>query len=138
MSGQISLDGSFTVTPPGSGIGSSFPGGAVNMPMTLTPTPKQSLVRSGPDVRTINSSDAYVTLTGVGDDDAVTKANTLYLRNNGPMMVKLTFDSSPSADIESEFPLYGTIVLECGDTKYLKKVEVKGSGTIEFFVSGNQ
>lgn len=133
--GQLILDGSIVTAPPGSGVG-QFPGGAVTIPLVLSPSPKQSVVRSGPDVRQV-SSNVYVTLTGVGADDAVTKANTVYLKTNSPMMVKATYDNTPDADIESEFPLFGIWIAEPGDTKYLKKVEVKGSGTIEFLVSGN-
>lgn len=134
---QIILDGTLTVAPPGSGV-CGFPNGAVSIPLGLSPSPKQSVVRSGPDVRQVSSPSAYVQLTGVGSSDAVTRGNTVYLKTNSPFMVRATFDNTPDADIEAEFPVSGVWVLESGDTKYLKKVEVKGSGSVEFLVSGNQ
>lgn len=132
----IQVDGTLTLTPPGSGL-CGVPGGALSVPLALSPHPKQSCV-SASGARQVSSPSAYVQLSGVGDTDTVTKANTVYLKTNSPMMIKLTFDNSPDADIESEFPLYGIHLSECGDTKYLKKIEVKGSGTVELVASGNQ
>jgi len=86
----------------------------------------------------VSSPSAYAQLTGVGEDDTVTHANTVYLKTNSPFMVKATYDNTPDADLVAEFPVYGVWVHECGDTKYLKKLEVKGSGSVELLVSGNQ
>lgn len=135
MSGQITLEGNLTAGSPGCGC--SFPGGSSTVPLAFSPSPKQSVVRSGPDVRMITSA-VYVDLLVVGATGTVTKANTAYLKVNSPMMIRATYDNTPDPDIVSEFPLSGTWIIEPGDTKYLKKVEVKGSGSVEFLVSGNQ
>lgn len=84
----------------------------------------------------LNTGGSYVTLPGVGAGSTVTQADTLYLFSSSPILVRLTFSSSP--DIVSVLPVDGFFMQEVDATHYLKLVETNGSGTIEYFASGQQ
>ena len=116
----------------------TFPGGRTDISLILTPTAKQAGVMTGVALRTISSPLAYVALTGVGASDTVTQANFLYLRTNAPMLVRLTFEDGANPDIVAIVPVFGVFVYEVDVSRYLKLVEVLGSGQVEWFASGPQ
>lgn len=87
----------------------------------------------------ISSAVAFVPLDGVGTGESVTKGNTLYLRTNSPFLIRFTFaDPAGGADIVSVLPIQGLHISEYQLPGYLKLLEAKGVGGIEYFVSGNE
>lgn len=135
--GQIKLDGSLSIGPVSSGD-NAFPASTSLVQFASFPNPKPSLVDSGFTVRQMASPSAFVQLFGVGEDDAVTQADTLYFKCQQKMRVRVTFADTPD-DLESELVVVGTLVLESDQsTNYIKKLEVKGTGPIEYLVSGQR
>ena len=116
----------------------SFPGGRTDISLILTPTSKPAGVMTGVALRTINSPSSYVALTGVGVTDTVTQSNFVYLRTNAPMLIRLTFKDGSNPDIVSVLPMNGACVYEVDVSRYLKLIEVMGSGQVEWFASGPQ
>lgn len=136
MAESVSLTGTL-IAGPGTVTESSFPGGVTNIPIALTPPAKSFNVDSG-GTRSVSSPSAYVALTGVGVADTVTQGKFLYLRTSTPMLVRLTTVNPPGADVVSVVPVQGLLVLEFDPAKYLKLLEVQGSGVVEWFVCGEQ
>ena len=128
---QLQLDGTVTVGPTTSGS-NTFPG-AINTVSFSSMKPAQ--VYSS-DVRQVSSPSAYVALSGVGSTDTVTKANFLYIKTNAPMLIRTTMDDAPSDIVAAEW-VQGTFIKEFPSNHELVLLEVQGTGTIEYFVSGN-
>lgn len=136
MSSQnvVTLKASILAGPPKSTCG-KFPSGLVSLEFELRPPNKNAAVMAQ-HVRDVSSPSAYVTLGGVGTGQAVTQASFLYLRTSVAMDLRLT--TSDSVDVVSVHPVDGVLLMEFPAAKYLKLLEVQGSGTLEYFVSGNQ
>jgi hypothetical protein len=86
------------------------------------------------NAKQITSPAAYVTLDGIGTGETVTQGIFLYARTNQPMTLRMTTQGAP--DLVAEVPIYGTTLLQFPQANYLKLLEVKGSGTIEYLVAG--
>lgn len=134
---QLRITGSLTCGP-AIVTDNTFPAGSSTTEFTSTPSPKPSAVDTGLPTRQVNSPSSYTTLTGVGDTDTVTKADTLYLRTVSPMLVRLTFAQTGGPDLASEVPVHGLLLVEVPTAQYLKLVEVKGAGAVEYLASGQQ
>lgn len=132
---QLKVEGSFVASPP-TVTDATFPGAVFNAKLQLLPSPKQSSVWSG-DVKNLNSPSAYVTLSGLGPSDNVTRANTFYIRCTSPIYVRYTTVALPDP-IVAEIPVQGLCILEFPDANAATLIEVKGTGFLEYFVSGNQ
>ena len=131
---QVQLDGTVTVGPVTSGS-TSFPGAINTVSFSTTPTPKAAQVYSS-EVRQVSSPSAYAVLSGVGASDNVTKANFLYLKTNAPVLLRTTMvATSPLVAVEW---VQGVLIKEYPDGHELYLLEVQGTGTVEYFVSGNQ
>jgi hypothetical protein len=81
-------------------------------------------------------SPAYQTLEGVGPGRTVPKGNFLYFKTTSQVQLRLTTDDGLGGSVLSLLPVYGLVVLEIDDSKYLKLLEAQGSGPIEYLVSG--
>lgn len=126
------------------GVGESgFPSGVLQVAFGLAGSTPDDGSKPSPQkfwaAPTINSPAAYVTLGGVGTGQSVTQANLLYLRTIAAMNFRLTFlDPAGGADIVAIIPaVLGLLILEPSVTGYLKLLEVKGVGKVEYFASGN-
>jgi hypothetical protein len=87
----------------------------------------------------INSANAFVELDGVGSTDPVTQGNFLFLRTVVPMVMRLTMaDPAGGPDLVSQVPVHGLLITEFSAAGYLKLLEIKGVGGVEWFISGNQ
>lgn len=87
--------------------------------------------------RQINSPSAYVPLQGVGPTDTVTQGNTLYLKSNAPVNIRITQDDgSGGTDVTEMLGVHGLVVREFSTIYPLELVEIQGSATIEYFFSG--
>jgi hypothetical protein len=140
---QLTISGTLVEQPPPGCESPAFPSGVTSVPFGLNtaPCPKNSNASTGARVQTINSPSAFVTLSGVGATDNVTQGDTSYVRvRSGGFQLRLTFNNPASGSIVSVLPLAGLHILECdaGSGFYLTKVELQGSGTVEFFASGQQ
>lgn len=135
--GRISLTGEVSVQPDVVSD-TTFPGAVKSAQLSSTPTVKSSTVDSGIAKRLINSPNAFLALSGVGTNDDVTRGDTLYIKSNSPIQVRLTFAQISGGDLVSTVPLFGTCILEIPSDQYLKTIEAKGAGTIEYLISGSQ
>lgn len=115
---------------------SAFPSGLINASFALKPSTKPAPV-SVYDVRNLASPSSFVQLRGIGTNETVTKGNTLYLRTDAAMTLRLTFDDGAGGDVVSTFPVDGLFIVEASDAKFLKLAEAQGVGVVEYFASGN-
>jgi hypothetical protein len=135
--GQLKFEGTITVGPVVKASG-QVPSSVSTVDLESQPSPKSSAVDTGFSTRQINSSGDFVTLGSIGADGDVTRADTLYFRSTSPMRVRVTFADTPD-DVVAELVLQGTLVIEAPPSpNYIKLVEVKGVGTIEYLASGQQ
>lgn len=134
--GQVSLQGTL-IAGPVSASDTTFPGGSFNVPFATTPSPKPVQVQSG-DLRQVQSPLAYVTLSGIGATDTVTRGELLYLRTNVPMNIRITTKQTPGPDLVQVSKVNGLLIQEFPSAQYLVLLEAEGSGQIEYFVSGPQ
>jgi len=138
--GQLSLSGSLIAGPPCSGT-DQFPSSVTTLALALQYTPKGFGVATGILQRNIAvSNESWVTLSGVGATDTVTKCDTIYIRSNGPLTMELTTDdgTGTNTNVVSLIPLNGLALLEFNENKWLKLVRLSGTATIEYFACGLQ
>ncbi len=135
---QVVLDGTLSVGPQ-QATDQQFPSMSVGEPLALTPAQKLSNACTGAVIRQLNSPSAYSTLQGVGPTDTVQKGDTLYLRSNAPILLRLTMaDPGGGSDVVSVLSTYGLVLMEFQPTGYLKVLEAKGVGTLTYLISGPQ
>jgi hypothetical protein len=136
--GQSVLDGTIVMGPASGGSG-TFPSSVDTMQLELNPSTKQFGAATGTVQRPLNSPSAYVTLSGVGTTDTVQRCDTVCIRTDSPIKVRLTFlDPDGGADIVSIIPVQGVLLLEPPTSGYVKLVEAKGSARIEYMAAGLQ
>lgn len=128
------LQGTLRAGPSSSSCSGSFPSGLVNVTFESSPARKSTPV-SCYHVRAVNSPASYAALAGIGTNETVTQALILYLKTSGPMLVRITTEETPD-DVVSVIPVDGLMILEFQAARYLKLVEVQGSGTVEYFAGG--
>jgi hypothetical protein len=115
---------------------SSFPAGLLAVSLALAKGTKDAKVHAA-TVRALSSAGGYTSLRGVGSGEPVTKGTFLYLRTSAEMLVRFTtFDAG--GDVLAVLPIFGVVILEFNEAKYLKLVEAQGSGTIELVVIGSE
>ena len=137
--GQISLDGTITSGPPTSVPPGATPAATDTIPLSTLATPKGWNVVTGPNSRNVASSfGTFSTLSGLGAADSVTQGTFLYLRASAPLQLRMTqANLAGGADIVSVHQVTGPLVQEFPDAGYLKLLEVSGTATVEWLVSGN-
>lgn len=136
--GQLVISGTLTIGPSACGTG-VFPTSTDTVTLDTTPSPKTSIVASGTISRYVTSPSSYVTLSGVGATDTVTKGDTLFFRCDAA--VKLRFvqaDPAGGSDITSVINVQGMLLQEFPLTGYLKTLEVMGTARLEYAFSGLQ
>lgn len=134
--GRINVSGVVEGGPENAGS-ATFPAATFTSPLALLASAgKQFGVATGVLTRTLNSPSAYVTLDGVGPSATVTQGDTLYLKTDGQMQLRLTNDDGAGGTTQAVVPVHGLVVLEFPSTKALELLEAQGSGKIEYLVSG--
>ena len=81
----------------------------------------------------------FAALSGVGTGQTVTKADTLYLRSNGPLLLQLTCldgTGTNTPDTPIVVPCAGLFLAEFSSGRELVAIEAKGSAQIEYLASG--
>lgn len=138
----LSLTGKLVESPPTAcDYPSPVPSAVTTVPFTLNCNPKSSNVSTGAKTRNVLSPAAFVQLSGVGAGDDVTQADTVYARvKSGLFQLRVTYNNPPGSPIVSVLPFAGLIILEpdAGNGYYVTKLEVQGTGVIEYFASGQQ
>ena len=136
MGEAVQLSGTLTAGPTGSSD-SAFPGGVTNLPLTLSPAARPYNVATGPMVRNVvTSAGVFQTLDGV--PNTVSQATFLYFRSTQPMLLRKTRVEPSAADVVTVEAIQGVHMMEYDPSRYLKLLEISGTGYIEYFVSGNQ
>lgn len=129
------IEGPATQTDP------QFPSGVTTIPFTLNQgsNPKSVGVTTGAKVRNVQSPAAFVVLSGVGATDDVTQGSFVYMRvTTGSFQFRVTFNNPAGGSIVSVLPSAGIFVHEPDATTgfYVTKLEVQGTGTIEYYAAG--
>ena len=136
---ELTISGTLTESPQTSGD-SPFPSATTTIPFVQNPatSPKTPAVSTGRKLINASSPAAFVTADGVGADQTVTQATTLYARTTAAgFKLRLTFaDPQGGADIVSVVPLSGVFLLEPDPAGYCKKIEYQGAGQLELYASG--
>jgi hypothetical protein len=141
---QVLVSGSLTVSPPtvvGTVLSSSplgtVPAGVSQVPLVLSMSPKQSAVNTGLRHKALNSPSSFVTLSGLGASDDVTTADTLYLKSDSAIQIRLTMqDPAGGSPIVSIETLIGLKVQEFPQAGYLTLLEAMGIANLELMISG--
>ena len=128
-----SLDGG-----PASSTTESFPASSFSAPLRFRENTKGFSVATGVLTRKLNSVGAFVPLQGVGATDTVTKGTFLYLKSDAAIEVRLTTDDGSGGSVLAVLPPSGFVMIELDPVKFLKLLEAKGLGSLEYFVCGNE
>jgi hypothetical protein len=140
--GLLRCDGTLVESPPPCGdYPPNVPSAVTSIPFTLNNVPKTSNVSTGAKTRQVQSPSAFVQLSGVGPTDDVTQCDTFYVRvKSGLFQIRVTYNNPAGGTIVSVNPINGLFIQEAdaADNFYVTKLEVQGSGTIEYFASGQQ
>lgn len=133
--GQLNLNGQILAGPPQSG-GNGFPAASFNVPLQTLQTPKGFQVGTGVLTQIVNSPSAFVPLNGVATDAAVTQGDFLYLKVNAAVILRITTDDGAGGTNIVEVPVHGVIIMEFPTLNALEVLEVQGTGTVEYLVTG--
>lgn len=137
--GVLTIDGTLTGKPD-SGATGTFPSGYSTVPFTLFGTQKTYAASTGVNQASIAINAAYAALPDIGSSTKVTHADTLYVRTNKLVNVRVTSDDGIGGSVVAVLPVKGLLVLEFDSTKYLKLVEIQGHPTelttVEWWASG--
>jgi hypothetical protein len=139
---QAKLSGNI-IAGPAEGVSNGFASMTLNDQLSFQPSGDQGIAfQVATGVLTCNVSTAspsWRTLAGVGGAaDAVSQGNLLYAKSNGQMFLRITFENGSDPDIVSIYPLNGgPLIMPIDPARYLKLLEVQGSGQLLYFVCGN-
>lgn len=84
----------------------------------------------------INSPGAFVALTTVGPTAPVKQGDFLYLRANAAVEVRLTTDDGAGGQTVTTLPPTDFLMMTFSATRPLELLEVRGTATIAYLVSG--
>jgi hypothetical protein len=136
--GQTRLDASLSAGPPNAGE-SVFPGTTANIPVNLTPNPKNWQHATGVLTRVVNvATPAWLTLDGVGATATISECGLLYFRSSAPLNLRITQTVAGVGSVVTEHRVYGLFIWEPPESEPLTLLEVQGNGTIEYFAQGQR
>ena len=137
MSGQLRLEGTLTVGPKCVGADRSLT--TISLLLAGGCCSKSFGASSGvvqADLP-IAAATAYVALPGIGTAPAVTHATFLYFFASSPILLRFTTDDGAGGSVViADVPLDGLLVQEFSSARFLKLLEVKGSGSVEYLAAG--
>lgn len=131
--GSVSLQGALIGGPGGAG---GFPASMFNTPISLSSGAKLFGNATGVLTRTVASPGAFLALGSIGANADVPKANTLYLRADGDLDLRITQDDGTGGSTVIVVPIRGLFLMETPTAKQITLLEVRGSGLLEYFASG--
>jgi hypothetical protein len=129
--GQLTADGAITGQPPTASDG--FQSATFTARLKLSQTPKSYGGATGTLAMSLASPSAFVTLP---ISPMVQQGDTLYLRSSDNVDVRITTDDGAGGSVVATFPCIGLLVMEFQATKFLKLLEVQGTTTLEYAVTG--
>lgn len=136
--GQVLIQGSLTGGPPQQGVG--FPQAIFTTQLATTPSPKPYSAATGVLTRRIaQAAPGFVVLTGVGPDDTVQRGDTLYLRSDAQVLLRISqIDPlNPSGPaLVRELLMSGLFICEFPPSSPLVLLEAQGAATLEYCISG--
>ena len=137
--GQLTIGGSLAAGPP-QGVNNGFPGGRITIPLSFGQGTDGLAfnVATGILSRNVQSLSSFVPLQGVGDTDTVTKGAFLYFKSSTDIELRITLDDGVGGDkvIDGITVNGGPFIWPFSSSKFLKLLEAKGSGQVEYFVCG--
>lgn len=137
-SGTVELDATISAGPPAVSE-KTFPRNTTTISPRLRSCPKAALVQTGDKVAEMTNSSAFVALPGVGSASEVSQASFLYIATMVPMILRITSkERGGGSDLVAVLPIGGPLILEVDVLDYIKLVEVKGVGTVNWYASGSQ
>jgi hypothetical protein len=133
--GQLKFEGNLIAGPPS--INGDGYGMQVIAPVTLKSAPSSFDAASGVLRRSLSvAAPAWGPLQGVGPTDTVTQGTFLYVRTTSLVLLRLTTNDGAGGTVVELNPVDGLYVREFGSQRPLELLEVQGTATIEYFVSG--
>lgn len=135
MANAVVMNGTIVAGPTGADS-CAFPTGIHNIAFSTHPLQKVAAV-SVKNFKNVNSPSSYVEMEGVGTGQSVTQGTFLFVQCTAPMKIRITTQPDSGGDVVSEIPVQGALVIEFAAANYLKLLESKGVGGVEYFVSGS-
>lgn len=138
--GQLAISGTVLGGPVTVGAAYGFPQSLFTTQLATTPNPKPFSAASGVLTRRVSTvSPSFATLTGVGANDTVQRGDTLYLRSDSQLLLRLSqLDPlNPTGPaLVREVYVQGLFIVEFPQSSPLVLLEAQGSATIEYLVTG--
>lgn len=132
---RLTLEGSLTIGPPcATECACGVDGAETTVPVCVK---AEATAVVGAVTRTISSPGAFLALSGIGADDAVSMGTFLYVITDSPMILRLTCSDGASGTTTQVLDdVQGLFIRQFSVTKALQGLEVKGSGRITYAASG--
>lgn len=137
--GQIVIAGTMIAGPPV--VGGVFPSSIYTTQLALSQVPKPFSKASGVMQSTVQTAaPAFEPLQGVGPTDRVRQGDTLYLRCDAPILLRVS-TVDPLAPLGPPIvelnPVAGLYIREFPLGQRLVLLEAQGSATIEYAITGS-
>ena len=134
MADTINLSGAINVGP-ADVSDTTFPTGVNVVSLALRSGERKNAAVNDKGARSLTAA-VFTDLRCVGPGEAVTKGTFLYVRSSTAMQIRMTTDDGTGGNVVAIVPIYGPMVIEFDETKFLKLLEGLGTGVIEYLVSG--
>jgi hypothetical protein len=139
----LTLSGSLSCAPP-SVTGTTLqptpqgfvPQGVSQTPISLNPPTKQSAVQTGLRHKSLSSPSGYQTISGLGTGDDVTTADTIYVKTDAPILLRVTQVNPAGGTTVSVLNLFGTYLQEFRSDGLATLLEAEGTADLEVLISG--
>jgi hypothetical protein len=138
--GQLAISGTVIGGPVTVGAAFGFPQAMFTTQLATTPSPKPFSAASGVLTRRLATvPPTWATLTGVGPTDTVQRGDTLYLRSDSQVLLRLSqvdpLNPSGPALVRQVY-VQGLFICEFPQSSLLVLLEAQGSATIEYLITG--
>jgi hypothetical protein len=137
--GQLAISGTVLGGPVTIGAAYGFPQSLFTTQLATTPNPKPFSAASGVLTRRVSTvSPSFAVLTGVGATDTVQRGDTLYLRSDAQLLLRISqLDPlNPATTLVRLVYVQGLFIVEFPQSSPLVLLESQGSATIEYLVTG--
>jgi hypothetical protein len=138
MAGQVKLSGSLIAGPPAA-TSVGFPASSFTSPIALKENPRPYNRATGILCRSIVTVPAVFEALGE-PGNAVAQAVVLYLKTDGPILLRETVDDGAGGTVVYVTPIDGLLIHEYPTDRPLEFLEVDTQGqtvTVEYFLVGD-
>jgi len=136
--GITNLDGTLVSGPP-SATDNNFPSGTESITIHTATYPKSWSKCTGAQQRSVSvtiGGATWVTLSGIGATDTVTKADFFYMRCDSMLLVEVTQATPSGTPLVATRYLQGPMMLQSPSGYEITLVRVQGSATLEYHAEG--